>query len=120
MAIIEGTNYAKRDKNVLRIVLPDGEGGELTLSILPPTKGIHDSLMALARAMDQVDEGEMDDADFDIEEAFVTVAKCMGHNTEQHKVTPDFLDEINFDIDDVGDFIGSYLYFMSRLVMAKN
>ena len=120
MAIIEGTNYAKREKSVLRIILPDGDGGELPLSVLPPTKGVNDALMGLAEALDRVNDGSMEEDDFDLGQAYSTVSKAMSRNVERRKVTPDELEEMNFDIEDVGDFIGSYIFFMSELVRAKN
>lgn len=120
MAIIEGTNYAKREKSMLRITLPDGEDGEKTISILPPTKGVHDALMSLALALEQVDGGEMDENDFDLEKAVYAVAKAMSRNAEHVTITPDDLESMGFDIEDVGDFIGSYLFFISELVKGKN
>ena len=110
---IKGTNYAKRRKDVLVVTLGTEEDS-FELRILPPTKGVHDGLVAVAGYVADAAMGKAASSDLDL------VAAAMSHNTDVRVITGDYLESIGFDLSDVGDFIGLYTYFVSELVDSKN
>lgn len=132
---VQGKDYTKKDEDVLVIKLPDAAGPTgwerfkrwlgvsddgFELSILPPTKRLYDSLAELAAGMSGVADGELEAEKFDLDGALSTVASIMSRNVEGREVTPAMLDDMGFDLEDVGEFIGSYVFFIQELVEAKN
>lgn len=119
MATVVGTNYTKRKKDVL-VITVGTEEEPVTLSILPPTKKIHDQLINVADFVDAAGKGELDENTFSLFECLEFVAEAMSHNREGRIITPDYLNQMEFDVSDVSDFIGLYFYFITRLVEGKN
>ena len=130
----EGMDYAHRERDVLAITLPApapngaferikaalGFDGSFQISVLPPTKRTHDALSEIAADIDAVANGEMDFESFDNGKALRVVAEIMSNNLEKHEITAAYLESVNFDLEDVGDFIGGYVFFVSELVRSKN
>ena len=116
---IRGTNYAKRRKDVLVVTLGT-EDDSFELRILPPTKGIHEGLVAVAGYVADAAAGKADASGLDLGDCLDLVAAAMSHNTDLRAVTGGYLESIGFDLSDVGDFIGLYTYFVSELVDSKN
>ena len=116
---IKGTNYAKRRKDVLVVTLGTEEDS-FELRILPPTKGVHDGLVAVAGYVADAARGNAASSDLDLGRCLDLVAAAMSHNTDVRVITGDYLESIGFDLSDVGDFIGLYTYFVSELVDSKN
>lgn len=120
---IRGTDFTKRRKDCITFTLPEGPGSEdgFEIGVLPPTKRIYDGLADIAGMIDRWTNGEDFDADGpDMDAMLETVANAMSHNVQMRRVTPQFLDDIGFDMSDIGEFVGAYLYFISQLVDAKN
>lgn len=120
MGIIKGPDFSKKNRDVLLVTLPDGNGGGVGIAVLPPTKAVFDSIKALAGAIDDVRDGKMEYEDFDMALAVDVCAQAMSRNTEFKKVDAAMLDEIGFDIEDVGEFIAAYILFIATLVEQKN
>ena len=116
---IKGTNYAKRRKDVLVVTLGTEEDN-FELRILPPTKGVHEGLVAVAGYVADAAMGKAASSDLDIGGCLDLVAAAMSNNTSLHVVTAEYLESIGFDLSDIGDFIGLYTYFVSELVDSKN
>lgn len=132
---IEGKDYTKKSDDVMVIKLPDmeepslmervkrslgmSEGG-FEVSILPPTKRLYDELTAVTDNLQKALDEDSDGTGFDLDSALVTVAHLMSRNAEKREVTPEMLDDMGFDLQDVGEFIGSYVYFVNELVVSKN
>lgn len=139
---IEGKDYTKRSDDIMVIKLPkpepsgawgrfkrwlgvDDDGFEV--SVLPPTKGLYDRLGELAESLAAIGESDLGNGDpeaenpsFDLGRAVETVAAIMSRNAEKRVITPQMLEDMGFDIEDVGDFVGSYVFFINELVRAKN
>ena len=120
MAIVKGPDFTKKNKDVLCMRLPDGEGGGFDLSVFPPTKNGWDAISAIAVAIDGVMTGETDAQDFDMDAALDAVAEVMSNNTAFKKVDREMLNLIGFDLQDIGTFTGAYIEFVAGLVMEKN
>ena len=120
MTMIKGPDFSKKDRDVLMVKLPDGAGGSVEIAVLPPTKNVLDKVKALAEAIDAVTTGDMEPQDFDIAMAVEVCAEAMSRNTRYTKIDADTLDDIGFDIEDVGEFIAAYITFIAALVEAKN
>lgn len=120
MGSIKGPDFSKKDRDVLLVTLPDGEGGGFEIAVLPPTKGVFDALKELAGAIDDITEGRAEAEDFDLGMALDVCAKAMSRNTRYRKITGEMLELAGFDIEDIGIFVGAYILFISQLVEAKN
>ena len=120
MATIKGPDFTKKNKDALLITLPDGEGGSFELSVYPPTKGIWDDVSALAPVMDELISGSMEPEDFDMGAALDVVARAMSLNSSYRRFDAAELERIGFDIEDIGTFLGAYIFFVSELVKVKN
>lgn len=132
---IEGKDYTKKADDVMVIRLPDtaeptfgervkramglSEAG-FELSILPPTKRLYDELTSLTGSLQAALERGSDGEGFDIGSALETVAHLMSRNAERRAVTSEMLEDMGFDLEDVGEFIGSYIFFVNELVASKN
>lgn len=119
MAAIQGTDYVNRKKDVLVIRLGTKEES-FELRILPPTKGIHDGLVRVAGIIDDLMNGNGARESVDIDACFELVATAMSNNTALRAITAGYLEEIGFDLSDIADFLGSYLYFVTELASSKN
>lgn len=119
MAAIQGTDYVNRKKDVLVIRLGTKEES-FELRILPPTKGIHDGLVKVAGIIDDLMNGNGARDSVDIEACFSLVAAAMSNNTALKTITAGYLEEVGFDLSDIADFLGSYLYFVTELANSKN
>lgn len=120
MASIKGPDFSKKNRDVLLIKLPDGQGGGFDVAILPPTKAIMDDITRLAEAIDAVTGGEMEPDDFDLDMALSVCAKAISRNTQYKKVDAEMLNLIGFDIEDIGEFIAAYILYITALVDSKN
>ena len=119
MAEFQGTDYTARKKDVLVIRLGTREES-FELRILPPTKGIHDGLVHVAGVIDDVTSGKAAHEKLDIGACFELVAAAMSNNTALRRITAEYLESIGFDLSDVADFLGSYLFFITELARSKN
>ena len=119
MAEIRGTDYTTRRKDVLVIRLGTKDES-FELRILPPTKGIHDGLVHVAGVIDDVTSGKAAHGELDIGACFELVAASMSNNTALRRITAGYLESIGFDLSDVADFLGSYLFFITELARSKN
>lgn len=90
------------------------------LQILPPTKGIHDGLVHVAGIIDDMTSGAAKYDELDIAACFELTAAAMSNNTNLLKITAEYLEETGFDLSDVADFLGSYLFFVLELARSKN
>ena len=132
---VEGKDYTKQKDDVLVIKLPDLEqstmgerirrflgmsDGGFEVSILPPTKGLYDELTKLVNGISDVGDGKLEAEEFDLDGALSTVARLMSRNVERREVTPHQLEAMGFDLEDVGEFVGSYIFFVNALVTGKN
>jgi len=120
MATLKGPDFSKKDRDVLLVTLPDGDGGGVDVPVLPPTKGIFDKMRALAEAIDSVTDGSMEASDFDIGMALDACAEAMSRNTHYRRITAQDLELAGFDIEDIGTFCAAYILFIAQLVEAKN
>jgi len=130
----EGMDYAHRERDVLAITLPApapktawerlkrafGDDGSFEISVLPPTKRAHDALSDIAGDIDDIARGELAAEEYDTGKALEAVATVMSNNLEKREITREFLESVDFDLEDVGDFIGGYVFFVTELVRAKN
>ena len=129
---IEGKDYTKSKDDVLVIKLPDttepglaermrrffgASDGAFEVSILPPTKKLYDELAEVVEALSKLED---EDSEFDLDGAVSTVSRLMSRNAEKRQITPQQLEDMGFDIEDIGEFIGSYLFFVNELVQGKN
>ena len=120
MASIKGPDFSKKDRDVLLITLPDGNGGGFDVAILPPTKAIMDAITALASAIDDITQGNTAPEDFDMDMALDVCAKAMSRNTQYKGITAEMLNLIGFDIEDIGEFIAAYILYITALIESKN
>lgn len=116
MTEYRGPDFSTRKKDVLVINL--GDDGELKL--LPPTVEIHKGMVEVAKVVEQATEGTLDYSDLDMGEYLRLVAAAMSHNTDMRRITPEHLEAIGFDLSDIGEFLGGYIFFVTRLVEGKN
>lgn len=115
---INGTNYAKLNKDTLNIVVGD-ENEEIELHIFLPTKSIHEQLVEIAEYVDKAAVGEIDES-FSPFDCLPTIAEAMSHNKEARKITPEMLEAWQFDMSCIADFIGLYIYFIAAVADEKN
>lgn len=122
MAEFIGTDFTKRKKDVIKITLPVEEGSDdgFEVSILPPTKRGYEAMSRIAGIIAKWGDGDLEAEDLDMGEMLESVAEVMSHNLQMKKITPEFLEGIGFDLADVGEFVGSYIYFVMMLVEEKN
>lgn len=118
MAEIMGTDYTKRKKDVLNIVIGTEED-PVELSLFGPTKGIYEGLLEVSKTVDDALAGKLDE-EFNLFDQLDFVARAMSHNKQGRRVTADDLVEMDFDMSDVADFIGLYLFFIDKLAQGKN
>lgn len=118
MATVVGTDYTKRKKTHLEVVIGT-EDSPRKLLVLPPTADTHKEIIRMAEVVEKALNGEIDDG-VDLQECLATVAKFLSRNTQMESVTPEYLNETGFDITDIGDFIGLYIMFVTKLVEGKN
>ena len=119
MTEYRGTDFSKRNKDVLVITLGTEEES-FDVKIKPPTVNINKGMIKIAGLIDQAAKGELDYSTFDMDECLEIVAETMSNNTDMRRITPEYLASVGFDISDVGDFLGGYLLFITRLVEGKN
>ena len=119
MAEIRGTNYASRNKDVLVITL-GSEDDSFDLKILPPTVDINKGLVEVAGWLADAADGTIDYDSFDMDECLALVANAMSNNTDMRRITCDYLNGIGFDMSDIGDFLGLYVFFVTELMKGKN
>ena len=118
MATVVGTDYTKRKKSYLEVVIGTEESPRRLL-VLPPTVDTHKDILKMSEAVEKALGGELEEG-LDLEECLSVVARFLSRNTQMERVTPDYLNETGFDITDLGDFIGLYLMFVTKLVEGKN
>lgn len=109
-----GPDFSKREKDVMIITL------DTDIKILPPTLGINKGMVKVAQMIEDASEGKLDYASIDMGEYLEIVAAAMSNNTDMRRITPEYLESIGFDISDIGEFLGGYLFFVTRLVEGKN
>lgn len=119
MATVVGTDYTKRKKSYLEVVIGTNDDPRKLL-VLPPTAKTHKELVKMAGVVERALEGELDGDEIDMEQCLSAVASFLSHNTKMEKITPEYLEETGFDVTDLGDFIGLYLLFVTKLVDGKN
>lgn len=119
MAEIRGTNYANRSKDVLVVTLGTADDS-FDIRILPPTVEMHNGLVKVAGWVDEASKGTLDYGSFDMDECLSLVARAMSNNTDLRAVTAGYLNSIGFDMSDIGDFIGLYIFFVTELMKGKN
>lgn len=119
MAEIRGTDYSNRNKDVLVVTL-GSENDSFDLKILPPTVDINKGLVKVAGWLAEAADGTLDYDSFDMEECLHLVATAMSNNTDMRRITADYLNGIGFDMSDIGDFLGLYLFFVTELMKGKN
>lgn len=118
MAEIIKADFTHRRKDTMTIAIGTEEN-PVELSILPPTRGMMDQLVAIAGYIELAMQGG-DIEGFDYSECLSLVADVMSNNTMLMQITPEYLEGIKFDMIDVGDFIALYLHFVTKLVESKN
>ena len=119
MAELASIDFRKRNKDWISVTMGEGED-EITIRVLPPTKRIHAGLVELGGYIDAAEEGKLDYETFDMSECLELVAQSLSHNKEKRVITVDYLERIDFDLADVGDFIGAYLFFIMESAKGKN
>lgn len=119
MSVLAEHDFRTRRKDVIRVTIGD-DRDETVLSILPPTKRIHEDLVRVAGVVDSAQAGELDYERLDLRDCLEIVARAMSHNTECRRITADYLESIEFDLLDIGDFIGLYLFFIMELAKGKS
>lgn len=119
MATVAEACFKTCQKDVVVIALGAGDK-ELTIKMLPPTKEIHDDLMNLSERLDLIAGGEIALDGIDMRTYLEVAANAMSNNTDLRVVTADYLESIDFEMIDILEFIGLYLYFLSELVKPKN
>ena len=119
MATVVGTDYTKRKKSYLEVVVGTEEAPR-KLHVLPPTGSMHKELSKMSVAVERALNGELEGDEIDMEECLAAVARFLSNNAKMEKITPEYLDKTGFDITDLGDFIGLYLLFITKLVEGKN
>ena len=132
---IEGKDYTQCKDDVLVLRLPDvSEPGVwerlkralgmssagFEVSILPPTKKLYDELAEVVDSISKAADGDIEAEDVDLGHALGVVSRLMSRNAEKRAVTPQQLEDTGFDLEDVGEFIGSYVFFVNELVRSKN
>lgn len=118
MTTYGGFDFTKKSKDVLLVVIGTEEE-PIELSILPPTLRVHNGMKEVAKYVEMAANGDLDDAS-DMPDCLDLVAQAMSRNREGRVVTAKQLDAMGFDMSDVGEFVGLYLYFITKLVEAKN
>lgn len=116
MATIAEASF-KAVHDVLKLDVGSGDG-KFTVKVLPPTKDMHDDMMALAGVIDRVLGGEEQAAGLD--DILCVVANVLSNNTSLKRVTGDDLESIGFDMIDVVEFASVYFQFVAELVKSKN
>ena len=116
MTEYRGPDFSVKEKDVLIINL--GEEGEIR--ILPPTVEINKCMVEVAKMVESASDGTLDYSTLDMGEYLSLVAITMSHNTDMKRITPEYLESIGFDISDIGEFLGGYVFFMTRLFEGKN
>ncbi len=116
---IKGPDFVARRKTRSRLKLTVGtEEESFELSVLPPTKRIVDDLLKVSDMIGKADDESASSVDLD--ECLEFVAESMSHNAECRAVTSEYLRSIEFDITDIGEYIGAYLTFIGSLTSGKN
>lgn len=118
MAAYGEFDFTRKNKDVLVIVIGTEEE-PIELSILPPTTRVHNGMKEVAKYVEKAANGEFDSGS-DMPDCLELVAQAMSRNREGRVVTAKQLDAMGFDMSDVGEFIGLYLFFITKLVEAKN
>lgn len=113
MPTIQGPNFADRDRKTYLGVTVESGGVERNIRIKPPTKRMFDAVQSIARL---VDEGE----ESDVAEMYDAVAAVMSNNREGVPVTEADLEAMGWDIQDMGEFVGAYVFFLEELAKGKN
>ena len=116
MATIAETRF-KTKKDVLKLTIGEGDG-ELTISMLPPTKEMYEDMAALCGVVARVASGEEESAD--LKDMLCVVGNAMSNNTALRRITGDHLESIGFDMVDVLEFASAFTYFVSELAKPKN
>ena len=122
MAEFIGTDFTKKKKDVIKIILPVEEGSDdgFEVSILPPTKRGYEAMSHVANVIAKWGDGDLEAEDLDFGTMLKSTAEVMSHNREMKKITPEYLESIGFDLADMGEFVGSYIFFVMKLVEEKN
>lgn len=127
---VKGTDYtAPERKSWLEIVVPIRRGiwRSWPLSLLkkgtrlrvkPPTKRTWEDVVRVCEMVDAAIDGEV--PELEIADCYPIVAKAMSNNREGIEVTVDDLEEARFDMEDVEDFLGYYIFFITELANSKN
>jgi hypothetical protein len=114
MAEYRGPDFSNREKDVMVVTL------DTDIKILPPTVDINKGMVKVAQMVEQAAEGTLDYATVDMDEYLAIVAATMSNNTDMRRITPEYLNSIGFDMSDIGEFLGGYLFFVTRLLEGKN
>lgn len=113
MGVMKGPNFAdKNRKSRLEVTLEINQE-ETVIGVYTPTKAMFDTVEAMAALIDGKEE-------FEVSEWYPEIAKILSNNRERIPVTEADLEEMGFDLEDVADFIASYLFFLSELANLKN
>lgn len=116
---MQGTDFTVKNRTDVLKVRLGTEEESFDIRIMVPTKGIYEDLLKAAGMIDDIISGESEPSEF-ISDIYGYISRAMSHNTEAKVITPEFLDDMGFDIADASQFIGDYVQFMVMLTSAKN
>lgn len=106
-------DFRKQKKNYLKITLNDEE--ETKLSLLQPTKGLFQKMVAMSE-----DVGRMEGTDIDaLDEVYAVCAELMSRNKEGIHLSKEILEE-TLDFEDIVIFLKAYNAFVAGIVHGKN
>lgn len=119
MATVAQASFKTRPKDVMMITIGSGDD-QITVSVLPPSKEIHDDLVKLAVIVDQSINGTIDYGSIDMNDCLAVVGCALSHNTQLRKIDAEYLTRIGFDMSDISEFVNCLLLFLSELAKSKN
>lgn len=119
MATLATARFRTAPKDVMRIALGSGVD-EVAVDVLPPTKEIHEDMLALAAIVDDAVDGTLDRSTLDMTECLSVVGNALSRNTDLRHISAEYLEGIGFDMEDIADFLGLYLFFVKALTESKN
>ncbi len=116
---MRGTDFTKRNTRDVLVITLGTEEESFELRLMVPTKGIFEDMNHCAELVDSVIKGEANPSDL-IDEIYAYVGRAMSYNTDAREITPEFLESMQFTIQDAGVFVGDYIQFLVLLAAEKN
>lgn len=108
-------DFNKIEKASFNITLNDEN--KTTLNIYTPTKGTMDYLISLHSKFSENNEVELDDSFTD--ELYTACAKTMSRNSQNIKISKEFLEDI-LDFEDITIFFTAFMNFINEVTNGKN